>query len=130
MLVDIQNRNDIDALVAAFYRKAIPDDLIGHFFTTIKPLNLEIHLPIIADFWEKMLLKTGVYNGSPLQIHMHLNRLSLLEPKHFERWLKIWRSTIDQHFTGPIAALAIERAAMVARSISMQIENEPLFESK
>jgi hemoglobin len=130
MLLDIQNRNDIDALVTAFYRQAIPDELIGHFFTKIKPLNFEVHLPLIADFWEKMLLKQGVYTGSPMQIHMHLNRLSSLEPKHFERWLNIWNATVDQHFSGPIASLAIERAAMVARSISLQIENTPLYETK
>ena len=127
MLPDIQTRSDIDALVAAFYKLAVPDELIGHFFTTVKSVDFDAHLPKIADFWENMLLRKPVYEGSPMQIHMHLNQLSPLQPKHFERWLQIWNSTVRQQFSGPIALLAIERAAMVARSISMRIEDEQLF---
>lgn len=130
MLPDIQNRSDIDTLVAAFYQRAIPDELIGHFFTTIKPLDFDVHLPKIANFWESMLLKNPVYEGSLMQIHMHLHQLSPLTPKHFERWLQIWNSVVHQHFAGPIALLAVERAAMVARSISMRIEDEQLFRAK
>lgn len=130
MLPDIQTRSDIDALVAAFYQRAIPDALIGHFFTAVKPLDMDTHLPRIASFWESMLLRNPVYEGSPMQIHMHLHQLSPLKPQHFERWLQLWNATVQQHFAGPIALLAVERAAMVARSMSMRIEDEQLFQAK
>jgi hemoglobin len=129
MLPDIQNRSDINTLVAAFYQHALTDELIGHFFTKIKPIDLVVHIPKIADFWESMLLRKPVYEGSPMQIHMHLNQLSPLKPKHFERWLQIWNATVHQHFSGPFALLAVERAAMVARSISMRIEDDRLYQA-
>ena len=40
-LKDIENRKDIEDLLYAFYRKVFTDQLIGHFFTIIVPLDLE-----------------------------------------------------------------------------------------
>ena len=56
MKKDIENRQDIELLLNRFYEKVFKDDLIGRFFTEVVPLNLETHLPIIADFWESVLL--------------------------------------------------------------------------
>ena len=123
MLTDIQNRNDIETLVSTFYQKAIPDALIGHFFTTVKPLNMAVHLPKISDFWESMLLGSPVYSGSPMQVHLMLNQLSPMKPEHFKQWLRLWSETVDELFSGEIARLAKERGHMVARSIGMRLED-------
>ena len=37
---DIENRQDIDELMLAFYKRAIADDLIGFIFTDVAKLDL------------------------------------------------------------------------------------------
>src|SRR4051812_38039447 len=88
---DIENRQDIDAFMTAFYEKAMKDDKIGYIFTDVAKLDLEHHLPIIGDFWETMLFRTGDYSRhgrNPLQVHGELAEKTPLRPEHFERWLE------------------------------------------
>ena len=47
---DIATRADIERLVRTFYTQAIPDPIIGHFFTKVIQLDLDSHLPRIANF--------------------------------------------------------------------------------
>ncbi len=118
---DIANREDIDHLVRQFYLQAIPDPVIGHFFTEVMQLDLASHLPRIANFWEAMLLKNPVYSGTPMQVHISLNDKSPMTAEHFARWVELWSATVDSLFNGPVAALAKDRAKLVARSIALGI---------
>jgi hemoglobin len=118
---DIANRDDIEKLVRRFYEQAIPDPIIGKFFTQVIKLDLETHLPKIANFWEQMLLQHPVYSGSPMHSHLLLNSKEPLLPEHFERWLMLWGKTVDQLFAGEKAELAKARAQMVAKSFSLGI---------
>ena len=61
MKKDIESRGDIEMLLWDFYEKAFKDELIGHFFTEVVPLNLDKHVPVIADFWESVLLEGRGY---------------------------------------------------------------------
>jgi len=110
---DIENRADIDLLMREFYSEAMADDLIGYIFTDIAKLDLDVHLPIIGDFWESMLFQTGVYakhKRNPLQVHAELDERSPLEFEHFERWLEIFRRKVDENFEGENALYIKERA--------------------
>lgn len=118
---DITNRQDIETLVRRFYEQAIPDPIIGKFFTQVAHLDLETHLPKIANFWEQMLFQHAVYNGSPMHVHLVLNSKERMLPEHFERWLALWGDTIDQLFAGEKAEMAKARAQMVAKSFSLGI---------
>lgn len=118
---DITNRQDIEMLVRRFYEQAIPDPIIGKFFTQVAHLDLETHLPKIANFWEQMLLQHPVYSGSPMHVHLLLNSKEPMLPEHFERWLVLWSDTIDQLFAGEKAEMAKARAQMVAKSFSLGI---------
>jgi len=72
MKKDIENREDIDLLMESFYSKAMTDEQIGYIFTDVAKLDLEHHLPIIGDFWEALLFRTGDYaryGRNPLQVH-------------------------------------------------------------
>lgn len=53
MKSDIETREDLEELLADFYTVAMHDEQIGHHFDE---LDLESHLPVIVDFWEKVLL--------------------------------------------------------------------------
>ena len=110
---DIENREDIDLLMREFYRTAMTDDLIGYIFTDVAKLDLDVHLPIIGDFWESMLFHTGVYakhQRNPLQVHAELDEQSPLLFEHFERWLEIFRRKVDENFAGENASYIKERA--------------------
>lgn len=115
---DISTRQDIDALMVRFYGKAMTDPVIGYLFTDVAKLDLDHHLPVIGDFWESTLFGSGVYSRhgrNPLMIHAQLDRMSRLEPRHFERWLELFSDTVDASFTGTRAEHAKMRGQMIAR---------------
>ena len=49
---EIESREDLELLLAEFYKIAPFDAEIGHHFNGV---DLENHLPVIVDFWEKIL---------------------------------------------------------------------------
>jgi hemoglobin len=118
---DLSGRQNIETLARRFYEQAIPDPIIGKFFTQVTHLDLETHLPKIANFWEQMLFQRPVYSGSPMQVHLLLNSKEPMLPEHFERWLMLWEKTVDQLFAGEKAVMAKARAQMVAKSFSLGI---------
>lgn len=118
---DISSRQDIETLVRRFYEQAIPDPIIGKFFTEVAHLDLDSHLPKIANFWEQMLFQHPVYSGSPMHAHLLLNSKEPMLPEHFERWLALWETTVDRLFAGEKAQMAKARAQMVAKSFSLGI---------
>lgn len=100
---DIKSRADIDALLRAFYAKALTDEVIGYIFTNVAKLDLKHHLPIIGDFWDSILFGKKGYQQrelNPMQIHLQLNEKSALTYAHFKRWLKLFNETVDEMFTG------------------------------
>ncbi len=114
---DIENRQHIDELMQAFYKRAIADDLIGFIFTDVAKLDLEHHLPIIGDFWETLLFRTGDYSRhgrNPLQVHGELDLKTPLLPEHFARWLEIFTVTVDESFAGETADFLKMRAEAIA----------------
>lgn len=118
MKTDITTREDIDALMARFYGRAMSDPLIGPLFTDVAQLDLEHHLPVIGDFWESTLFGSGVYSRhrrNPLIVHEELDRKARLEPRHFQRWLELFTTTIDETFAGTRADYAKQRGHAIAR---------------
>jgi hemoglobin len=115
---DIETREDLEILLTEFYTIATTDKEIGHHFTD---LNLTAHLPIIVDFWEKVLFGKPVYSGNPLSIHLRLNQKTPLKFEHFVRWFEIFTRTIDKLFTGETAENAKLRAKMIAHSLNQRI---------
>src|SRR5688572_2665898 len=116
MKKDIENRTDIDNLMNRFYAIAMTDETIGYVFE-IAELDLEHHLPIIGDFWETLLFSSGDYQKhrrNPLQVHADLNEKTPLFLEHFERWLEIFRETVDESFAGERADFIKIRANAIA----------------
>ena len=121
---DIENRKDLEFLLSEFYKIAIKDEMIGHHFVE---LDLEIHLPVIVDFWEKTLFKKPVYFGNPLAIHKILHDKNPLTPEHFRRWIDIFKQKVDENFAGEMAENAKSRAEMIGKSLDQRLNqsNEP-----
>jgi hemoglobin len=121
-LKDIENRDDVERLVRAFYSRAMTDPMIGYLFTDVAKLDLEAHVPVITDFWETILLGAKAYSGGAFAPHASLHRKSPLMPGHFERWLWLWRGTVDELFAGPVADEAKAHANRVGRAFYQRIE--------
>jgi hemoglobin len=115
---DIETREDLEVLLTEFYTIATIDKEIGHHFAD---LNLNVHLPVIVDFWEKVLFGKQVYFGNPLSVHLQLNERYPLKFEHFVRWFEIFALTVDKLFAGKTAENAKLRAKMIAHSLNQRI---------
>lgn len=119
---DITKRADIEQLVDTFYEHVIKDDIIGEFFNEVMKLDWKVHIPIMYDFWETILLDHIVYKGNPILKHIQLNQKKALQSKHFERWLELWEKTVQTNFEGPKSEEAISRAKQIAALMKFKVE--------
>jgi hemoglobin len=103
MVMDIESRNDIEILMSRFYEKLLVDDQVGFIFNDIVKIDLESHLPILADFWETTIFHKVVYKGNVLKIHQDLYEKVQLTNSHFERWLTLFNESVDELFKGNTA---------------------------
>ena len=109
----------IRRVVDRFYFEARRDPVIGPVFNSVIPEERwPQHLALIADFWRSMLLGTGRYNGRPLPKHMAMPELS---DRHFQRWLALFRMTVEELCPPDVAAVFIERSERVGNSFRMNI---------
>ena len=122
---DIETRDDLERLVRAFYTRALTDPVIGFIFVDVAKLDLEEHVPVIASFWETILLGAGSYSGGAFRPHAELHAKVELRAGHFERWLGLWRTTVDELFAGPRAELAKSHAERVARAFHGRLQGLP-----
>ena len=117
MKEDIKNRKDIELLVNKFYEKIKIDKSIGPFFLETTNKNLTKHLSTMYDFWENILFFTGNYGGNPLSLHHHLNKITTIKKKHFNRWNKLFSATVNELFEGEKATLIKQKAISIAKII-------------
>jgi hemoglobin len=122
---DIETRDDCERLVRAFYGRAIGDPVIGWIFVDVAQLDLDAHVPRIASFWETILLGGGSYSGGAFRPHADLHARVGLRAGHFERWLWLWRTTVDELFAGARAELAKAHAVRVATAFHARLESLP-----
>ena len=128
MMKDIETREDIDRLMVKFYERAVTDETIRYIFTDVARLDLKHHLPVIGDFWETLLFGTGDYQRhgrNPLQVHAALNEKTPLFFEHFERWLEIFRETVDENFAGTRADFVKMRANAIANRMFSYVNGCP-----
>ncbi len=123
MKKDIADRNDIVELLDRFYRAAFRDEMIGHFFTEVVPLNLETHIPVIADFWEAIIFNTQAYRKNVMEVHQHIHQLSSIKKEHLDRWLEIFAATIDETYVGRNAELMKQRARSIATLMDIKLNH-------
>lgn len=119
---DIENREDVFALVSAFYGKVRKNQEIGAFFNeTIE--DWPGHIEKLTDFWETNLFFVSKFRGNPMRAHNQVdeNFDNSIEQKHFGVWLNLWFQTIDEMFKGDRALIAKNRARNIASNLFMAI---------
>jgi len=120
---DIESRADIEKLVIHFYEKVKQDKTIGFIFNDVVPMDWPHHIPVIVDFWETILLDNPVYKKNTMEVHYDLNKKIQLKKEHFESWLHLFNSTVDELFEGKIAMLAKTRAKSIAEVMLFKMGN-------
>jgi hemoglobin len=123
MKKDIQSRKDIQQLIVAFYEKVKVNPSIGFIFTELVTIDWDHHIPLIVDFWETILLDNPVYKKNAMEAHYHLNNKMPLQKIHFETWLGLFTTTVDELFEGKIATLAKTRAKSIAAVMEFKMNN-------
>lgn len=118
---DVASRADVEALLRRFYGQVLVDDLLAEPFAEIRAHGLESHLPVMCDFWETVLFRAGLYQGSAVGAHQKVHHRSTLAARHFIRWLTLWNTSIDQLYQGPTAEHAKLQAARIARSMHRRL---------
>jgi hemoglobin len=120
---DIESRDDIMQLLYSFYNRAFRDELIGRFFTEVVPLDLTTHVPVIADFWESVVLNSRGYRKNVMEVHQHIHHLSAIKKEHLDRWVQLFTQTIDEFFEGTKATLMIQRARSIAILMDIKLNH-------
>lgn len=119
---DIENREDLSELLESFYDSAFKDELIGPYFTEVAKLDLDSHLPVITDFWDSILFGTANYKGNVMKVHMSLDDKRQLGKVHFDRWIELFHSTINDRFMGKNATMMIERSKVIAATMGYKLD--------
>lgn len=111
---DLDSKIRIEQFIDAFYAKVLADERLKPIFLDVAEVDLDVHLPHIRAYWEKLLLGEKEYKRHTMNIHRDLHQKRPLAVEDFERWLGLFISTVDEHYAGPGA----ERAKQVAGHIA------------
>ncbi len=114
---NINNIEDIILLVDSFYEKVNKDELLSPIFNDIAKIDWNAHLPIMYNFWSAVLFDTNTYKGQPISAHMNLP----IKKEHFIRWLKLFKETVDENFTGEKADMVKSRADSIAEIFQLRL---------
>ena len=123
--LDITGRADIEMLVNDFYQRVRADEVIGFIFEDVAKTNWEAHLPRMYAFWETVLFGTGGFTGNPLAAHAKLVPQTEMGRKQFDRWLVLFRATVDDLFAGEKATHIKRCAEDMANVIYSRINRVP-----
>ena len=121
MKKDIESKEDIHQLVEIFYHKVKEDPLLSPYFFEHMKVNLEKRIPIMVSFWENAIFYNGAYSGNPMQMHRRLHERFPMTEEHFDRWLLLFDTTVDELFEGEKAAEIKQRAFSIAVVMKVKI---------
>jgi hemoglobin len=122
MKKDITSGKDIEQIITLFYELSFQDERLGKIFKEISPLHLETHIPLVADFWEGILLDGNKYRGNVTEKHFNVNSLTALTKSDFDSWYSYWERAVDSLFVGEKAEMAKFRARSIADIMSYKMD--------
>ena len=117
-LKDIENKEDIVALVDAFYGKVKNDSLLAPVFASRIPADAwPAHLQRMYSFGSALLFGERGFDGNPMQKHLSLP----IDESHFVRWQQLFYRTVDSLFKGSKADEAKRRAGSIAQIMQFKL---------
>jgi hemoglobin len=117
MKKDIENRTDVQLMVDVFYSRIRESELLGPIFKERIEDRWPEHLEKMYNFWQTILLGPHLYHGAPFPPHAKMP----IGEDHFTEWVKIFTSTVDDLFNGPIAEEAKMRGQLMANIFHSKI---------
>ena len=102
----------IERVVHEFYRRVRRDSVLGEIFNA-RIADWEFHVQRMCEFWSTVALGSGRYHGRPFSKHLTLP----VSAPHFDRWLELFASTVQEICTPAAAELLAQRARLIARSL-------------
>ena len=111
------NETQIGELVDRFYDLVRQDEMLGPIFAEAIGDEWDSHLATMRTFWSSVMLGSAGYKGNPMAVHL---RLPNLTPRHFERWLSLWRKTAAE-VCGEQSAALVDRAEAIARRLAQVV---------
>lgn len=125
---DLANRAHVEALLRRFYNRVFTDEVLAEPFSELRAEGLQSHLPVMCDFWETVLFRAGLYRSNALIVHRRLNNRHPLSANHFARWIRLWNSTVDEMYEGPVAEHAKVQASRIATSLHRRVRGRAASE--
>jgi hemoglobin len=114
---DIAAEAHIKILVDSFYSKVNADALLSPIFNDVAQVDWQTHMPLLYQFWSTLLFRTNSYEGRPWPKHARLP----VDAEHFERWVSLFKQTVDEHFSGLKADEAKNFAASIAHTFQNRL---------
>jgi hemoglobin len=118
---DLDTRAHIHDVVVDFYREVVFDELLEPIFGEVAEVDWERHIPLLIDYWCRVLLHEPGYDGSILDAHQHLHQLEPLRRELFDRWYALWTQSIDSRFEGPRSDAAKAHAARIGGTLARRV---------
>jgi hemoglobin len=118
---DLTTRRQIHDLVVAFYRELVNDVVLGPVFEEVAEVDWSHHIPLLIDYWCRILLGDQSYQGTLLMAHRRVHDLQPFTTEHFDRWYGQWVATIDSRWSGSLAEKAKAHAARIATTLARQL---------
>ncbi|MDE2369228.1 MAG: group III truncated hemoglobin [Burkholderiales bacterium] len=113
------NRSSIETLVDRFYADVRADAHLGPLFDGVIGDRWPAHLVRMADFWCTVMLGSRSFRGDVMARHL---ALSVIDSRHYERWLALWKQHTEALFEPEAAARMQSVAFGIARMIRLARE--------
>lgn len=108
----------VSRLVETFYARVRQHPRLDVLFSMGMSQEWPEHMEQMKGFWRSLLMQTREYEGRPVPAHM---KLQGLEPEDFADWLTLFRQTARELCEPAAAALFINRAETIAKSLQMAV---------
>lgn len=116
--LDLHSPEAIRPFVDLFYQRLLTDKTLSPIFLDVAKVDLEIHKPIICEYWEKLLFGSEQYQRHTMNIHRAVNNKRQFKAEDFLNWYGHFELTMDELYQGPMAEKAKRVALTIARNMN------------
>ena len=116
----VLTKADIARLVDRFYDRVQADPELGPVFNPAVD-DWDEHKRTLVEFWSSIALGSRSYRGNPMAAH----RPHPIRERHFDHWLALWREVAEAELAPEQAAMLVEHATRIGRSLRYGLGMEP-----
>ena len=101
---DLDSRDEILEMVTRQCADIVQDELLGPYFDFgAGHIDWKAHIGAVTDFWCHVLLYAPDYEIDVIEQHRSLHQHAPFGPDLFDRWLDVFRATVDGGWVDPNA---------------------------